>query len=50
MKEDFMYNKRHPIEQLIRKPIAKEYRRIRSVLKEAIRISHIQRRKIIGRG
>ena len=44
------YKKLHPIEQLIRKPIAKEYRRIRSVLKEAIRISHIQRRKIIGRG
>ncbi len=28
-------NKRHPIEQLIRKPIAVEYRRIRKVLREA---------------
>jgi len=29
------YNKRHPIEQLIRKPIAQEWRRIRAVFKEA---------------
>ena len=50
MKGILMYNKRHPIEQLVRKPIAKEYRRIRTVLREAIRTSHVQKRKIIGRG
>ena len=29
------YKKLHPIEQLFRKPIAKEWKRIRAVLREA---------------
>jgi hypothetical protein len=29
------YKKLHPIERLIRKPIAKEWRRIRAILREA---------------
>lgn len=32
------YKKFHPIEQLIRKPIAVEYRRIRKVLRESKRL------------
>jgi len=39
-------NKRHPIEQLIRRPIAVEYRRIRRILREAKKPLSFSKRKV----
>ena len=41
-----MYNKFHPIEQINRKAVAVQYRRIRAILREAKKPLSVPKRKV----